>query len=990
MRRLVFLIGVGSLLLVGCSSNSFVGRRVDNFTAYYNAFYNAQASFDEGVRALKPRQETLLDRTRYLDLFPAPGKGNNAPFEKAIVKSADVLREHPESKWADDALLLIGKSYFYTGQYVGAEQKFREIVYTLAEEEGRRSPLEFETRFWLARTLVANEAYDRAQPFLDETLALDDIPRRWRGEYLLVQADLYVQQGAWDEAAVALRDGIEAVRDRDLRARAYFLLGQVEETRGEYAAAAEAYERVERFNPTYDLRYAAELSGIRVGGEHFDAADALEKLRRMERDGKNYEFRNELRYVRGRILQASNRPDEAFRVYDDVLYGGDGDISGLRGRIHYALGTLYRDVYVDYFMAAAHFDTAATALPRPQQSAGSREERLTAEAIQDAPELKATFASFRSAMLAIQEADSLLELGALPPDAFAARIRSIREARARVLADEARELEKLNAQRAFSGGTGQQGAARNVAPQPGAGGAETGFLAFRDPVRVRDNRNAFAEVWGDRPLVDNWRRGASISGTERVELEASLDERASPEGVGATASETVLPQIDLTPIPRTVETQVAMRRRRAEARYQLANVLFLNMNRPDSAAAWYRTVIDEDGEERVAPRAYYALAEVQQALGDTLASEALYRETLQKYPGSDFAGRIRERLGLTEAAVLDSSAVAQAAYERARSQWLAGAYPTAFDSLLALPARYPSTTTAPQALYAAGALFLEWAREDSLDVLETPLPADSERLVEAGLLVPTDTLLALAPDSSALPSLPDSTNLNTTARDSLEAASPVDRLALPRVTVLDLFQHVVEAYRGTPYAQKAQALAATLAEEQAARQATASPPDSTAEGPPAEDAWEAGPPREERPDTLKTDVALPGEIERDVRAPRRQGLEMPTPLEEDTAPSPPADTLAPPAPDRSDPALYGPDPVDAGAGFTLVVGSADTLPDAELIADGYRQQGFRVGVFEGATDEGIVIFRVSVGQFASSPEAHQALLTLHGLVPPDTRVFRQP
>ncbi|HMB89645.1 MAG TPA: hypothetical protein VKP65_02285, partial [Rhodothermales bacterium] len=107
-----FFVVVGLLLVAGCSQNTFVGKRLGNFTAYYNTFYNAEKAFDEGVKAISTSaDQEAIDRNVYLPLFGGDGRvAQTQPFENAIQKSSDILRDHPNSKWVDDALLLIGKS----------------------------------------------------------------------------------------------------------------------------------------------------------------------------------------------------------------------------------------------------------------------------------------------------------------------------------------------------------------------------------------------------------------------------------------------------------------------------------------------------------------------------------------------------------------------------------------------------------------------------------------------------------------------------------------------------------------------------------------------------------------------------------------------------------------------------------------------------------------------------------------------------------------
>ena len=235
-RSLIFCVLLVFLILgAGCGRGSFVGKRLDNFSAYYNTFYNAEKALGEGIKTFDTGQEEQpIDQDVYLPLFGASGRATSQrkPFEDAILKSADILREHPDSKWVDDAVLVIGKAWFFTHNYVGAEEKFKEVM-TL------ESRLHDEARFWLARTLIASGQYDDAFDHLQESLNRDDLSRRWEPKLRLALAELHVQRRNWDDATVDLETGLEGVRDNELAARAYFLMGQVYETNSRGFRAAE-------------------------------------------------------------------------------------------------------------------------------------------------------------------------------------------------------------------------------------------------------------------------------------------------------------------------------------------------------------------------------------------------------------------------------------------------------------------------------------------------------------------------------------------------------------------------------------------------------------------------------------------------------------------------------------------------------------------------------------------------------------------------------
>lgn len=771
-RGIPFLFLV--IFMAGCSKMSFLSKRYDNFTAYYNTFYNAARAFESGTKALE-RPDEKIDRNLYLSIFTSPGQASNSQdFEDTILKSADVLRKHPNSKWVDDALLLIGKSYFYQQNYVGAEQKFNEVI-------DLGSALEDEARFWLARSLIASGRYDEASEHLELSLNREGLSARWKPMLRLAVGELYVKRQDWENAATQLADGVVGVRDNDIGARGQFLLGQVLETTGRYEEAVEAYDQVQRFKPLYELSYAAQVSAVRVEGIYIDMDEGLRRLRRMNRDDKNYNYRFELAYFQGLIYQKNGIFDDAFVIYDDLLYFEEGNISTVRGRLHYALGELYRDAYRDFVLASAHFDTAKTAIRSPtaappgasRTTSSAQQTVYTPEAITDSEEQSEVFGNFVEVHDEIARMDSLLYLGQLDEEAFLDAIYDMRVQLAEELAEQQRLLEEQQSIQRFQAtantGTGNRTSGASASSQASS---TTGFLFHKDPIRVQEGRDNFTLRWGERPLVPNWRRQDAISNIDVAALDEDTAQGDSSQEDNAATDENNLPMIDYSNVPRDSLSQAEMRAQRAMARYEMANVLFLSMNRPDSAAVWYRMVIDEDFNQSVAQRSYYALAELQRSLGDTLTSRRLYEQVLADFPDSDFANRVREQLGLEIEEVSDSLTIANEAYDEAYAVWQKGIYEDAFNEMVSVATDYRTTDVAPQALLAAGRVFLEWASRDSLDVF-APLPLD----------VPDSVLIAskLFKTKEIRPNLETETTSTELPADSVSKStqiSPIDSLGV--------------------------------------------------------------------------------------------------------------------------------------------------------------------------------------------------------------------
>lgn len=720
-RRVSFaaLVLGAVVVLAGCRTGSPLHGRYDNFRAYYNAYYNASRVMEEGERQLD-RPDQVIDRTRLLSIFPEGQGGRGAQFQEAIDKSSDLLRERASSKWADDALFLIGKAYFYQGNVVGAEQKFRE---TIEVAEARRNDrLADEARLWLGRTLGLAQQYDEGAAVLQERLAQAEGNRRDEARLGLILGELYAREGRYDEAAQTLRTSIPDERDADIAARALILLGQVEEFRGQFDAAVDAYRDASARRPAYEIGYAADLSrAIVLGLDAGRTTEALDLIRRMRRDDKHYQHRAEVELTYGRLLAAAGQESEALAamrsvLYDPLLQGGP-----LRGAAHARLAEFYRDVRGDFIRASAHLDTAATAL---RQSA-TAERNLTRAALTNVPRTAGAFAAYAQVAGRLAEADSLLALGMLDDEAFAARIREIEARRLEEYREEQRRLAQTRAQQDFSGGesvfresgdTGRNPAAA-ANPSP-AGRPDAGFLSVRDQASVQANLLAFQRVWGDRPLVPNWRRQSAIDASAvATEVGGGID----PEQFGRGFPGEGPPPLDLAPIPRTPAAQAALRAERAELRYEAANALFLSLSRPDSAATLYTLALEDGGSPEVSRQIRFALAEVETGRGRTDRAEALYREIIDEAPESDLADAARLRLGLEVEVPEQAVEPTSRAYERARQRWTEGSYATAVGDFLAIAADPAQAEEAPRALLAAATAYIEWAHQDSFDVLQ-PLP----------------------------------------------------------------------------------------------------------------------------------------------------------------------------------------------------------------------------------------------------------------------------
>ena len=1001
----------------GCRPGTALGNRYNNFRAFYNTYYNASQSLEQGEEALQNDAATV-DRSQLVRVFPVTGGGGGGPFEDAVEKSAELLRNRPTSKWADDALLLIGKAYFYQRNFAGAEQKFQETA-AAAQTTGDLR-LGDEAQFWLGRTYAATERYDEGVEVLQDGLAREDVDRRWRSRMRLALGELYALAGRWDEAAGVLREGAPEVGDGDLAARAYVLLGQVEEYAGRYDEAAAAYTAALDERPAFELAYAAAVNrALVVGLDGGDTDQALEFVGRMRGDDKFYERRGELALVRGRLLEAAGRTAEARVQFLDVLYDPELDGQRVRGEAHYRLGEFYRDALGDYVRASAHFDTAATALREPPAEVSA-----SRAAVLGVPQQARTYAALAETARRVEEADSLLALGALSDEAFAARIEAIEAERLRVYQEQQRRLDAERAAQAFSGEGVRFEDDPDAPPRPNAGlqapvgGADAGFLSYRDPNTVQAGLVAFEQRWGSRPLVPDWRRSAAISASGVTSDVGGVgdDARRLSASLGSG-----LPRLDVSRVPRTPDKREELNTQLAQLRYELANAFFLSLGRADTAAALYRQILDDTPDLPAAVRARYALAEIERAAGREGVARPLYEEVVAAAPDGDLARASRTRLGtdVDRPAPPEATAETSAAYDAARARWRGGAALEAAAAFVALGDADPDSAQAARAYLAAAAAYAEWAGGDSL-ALAGPLPDSlvsavlarvprAEPQDEAGLAPEPFASPPNAPDDSAAeggavaPPLPrpqrraaDSLNVpayvtalgdEDPASDSLAAAPDTEVTAEPppgiepggadetpvvaapapirlpgeaaappdsaAFTLRDHLGAVAALYPGTVYADRARALEAVL-------------PAPLARAPTDADTAAADPFAALRPSAAGEDTS--GVAQPPVGAPPTPPADSLETDEAQRAGAPDEPALAENAEEEPFPQLRGSEPVDPSeGGVTWRLRTLSIPTEGDALVRGLRRGGFRTAVVTDGT-----AYYVVVGQFETADEAEAA------------------
>lgn len=635
IRKLVFSIAI-LILISGCKTSFQSNWK--NFNAYYNTYYNAKQSYHSGLQKNlnQPREYNPLQPIR---IHPKPVNAGSQDFEKAIQKGADVLRRYEDTKWVDDAIGLIGRSYYFRQEYFSADQKFKELFITSNNPIMKQKSI-----LWQGRVLLDMELHNEGIAFLSEQLTLleDEWDQAYKAEVKALLAQHHVKLENWQVAANELSEALPDLPKKEYRERGYFLLGQIYERLDNTEAAFEAYDEVENHYVEYRIQYLAQRKQAEVARNLGRDDVAFNIFNSMVRDDKNLEYKAELDFELARTEHERGNYKRAEKLYNNVLHKNiRKPAPEIAARAYYGLAEIYRFEYDNFSKAAAYYDSAA-------------QRNVPAEKLPEgfqAKELSESFGNYARIKSQIALQDSLLYLGQLSEEEFDSVLVELREKKMA-------ELERLKEQRQQK--QNQLVTVGRNSEDQGATNTSNGFLNSNNPVIQEDLKQQFYAIWGDRPLADNW-RVRSIIDLSNVE-----NDSVNETGVrgGRTDSEKATVKIDLSGIPFTPQAQDSVRKLIAAYEYQLGNLFFLSLNLPDSAIHYFQNAIKNPSKDNINSVSLYSLSELYSIQGNEMKAREYARRLVNEYPNTEYARRVAEKFDLSLNIDEDNSTDPMTTYNR--------------------------------------------------------------------------------------------------------------------------------------------------------------------------------------------------------------------------------------------------------------------------------------------------------------------------------------
>lgn len=359
--------------------------------AYYNIFYNAQKYYQAGLK------KSVANPT---------GTVQTQDYNKAIKTASKVLELYPESKWVDDALLLIGKSYYQIEQYRKSMRKFEELLANFPQSE-----LTTEARLWLGKSMIAIGEVDEARQILGE-LAEGEKNPEIAVESRSVLSGLMFSEGEYSQAMEQYQEILARAKDKKLLAEVQYKIAECLWIQGDFRGAAKGFKAVSKFNPIKSLEFEARLRYAQSLKKAEEFPTALKVLSRLIKDEAFESYLPQVNLEIADCLLQAERREEAIQEYQKIIenYPNDKDVSA---QAHYELGLIYWEIK-DFQSARTHFDAVQGAKPQSEWATDSKEKITSIDRLftlkNDITALNDTLDALQTALKASQDSVVILVL----------------------------------------------------------------------------------------------------------------------------------------------------------------------------------------------------------------------------------------------------------------------------------------------------------------------------------------------------------------------------------------------------------------------------------------------------------------------------------------------------------------------------------------------------------------------------------------------------
>ena len=623
----LLILFVSILVISSCSTkkNNFFSRKYHGVTAKYNGYFNGNESLKAGIKKLEDDY-----KDDFSAIIPVYRTGNlvknqviHPYMNKAIKKGSIVIQRHSikikgkeYNKWIDDNYMMIGKAYFYKGEFDEAIKTFNYI-----KESYKHHPIKYEASLWLSRSYGEKEDYVAAEMELDKLQTDRKFPKKLDDEFAIVLADFYLKQDNYILALDELNTATKLIKRRKKKTRYYFILAQLNQEHQNYNKAINYYQKVIKSNPEYEMIFNSKINMAQcIQGSSKHSEKVRFELLKMIKDNKNKEYLDQIYYAIAKMdlsQEDTISAIENFRLSVEKSEFNDDQ----KARSFLELGKIFYSKS-NYLKSSEFYDSTITFMDTEYKDYNQTKQRQL---------LLSELAMYLNT---ITLEDSLQRLAKMSNTELIKTINKI------IIAEQKKELEKqeLATQKSHLMFENRRyGETENNFGKTTSGGK----WYFYNPATLSFGYSEFMKKWGKRKNEDNWRRSDKKISTELTGDSAIVLNQENREEKSLTNKKS--PKYYKDKIPLTKEKLKVSDLNIMEASYQAGMIYKDYLNENQKAINLFTAITKRfPNNTNYTPLAYYNLYLIYIEKKDNVTAKKYQNVLLERFSESKYSKLLNE------------------------------------------------------------------------------------------------------------------------------------------------------------------------------------------------------------------------------------------------------------------------------------------------------------------------------------------------------------
>ncbi|HHT04476.1 MAG TPA: hypothetical protein GX005_09190 [Bacteroidales bacterium] len=635
-KKLIILITL-IVFLASCSTkkNKWYNRAYHTTVAHYNAYWNGNDAFKQGVKSIKETQKD--DFSRILPVFKLGSQEQAAAvkpnMDRAIEKSSKVIKKHsmvfnkkeknPEIK---KAYLLIGKASFYQKEYKVAQATFRHIQSAWKDE-----PIMYDAMIWQAFTSSMEKDYSLAESTLDQVrnkIQEKKAPKSLNKFLYSVYAENAIAQKKYSKALEYIQLTKKYSNSHSLNTRLMFIEAQLYQQGNELEYASKLFGKVAIRAKHYDMQFAAQLSqAMCYDPKKGDSKKIKTKLEKMAKEDKNLEYNDQVYYALAEIYFKDKNVDKACEYWAKSVSSSFKNVNQkIASSIR--LADINYELLEKYEPAHDYYDTALTVMRKDYPEYNQIKSK------------QIVLANLVTNLRVVTRWDSLLALSELSQADLDKKIDGwIKEYK--IQQEEIRKAEQLA--RAQLAQLGRQ--------NPYDQNRQTSSWYFYNISTVQTGKAEFMRIWGPRKHEDNWRLSDKQQSFDFDDMDDdelannesdSLDDKGNPKPPTVPVNKNPgVKEFYTKDIPKTQEKKDSIHIEISKALLEAGYIYYQGLANNGKAISTFLELQKRYPNYPTTLPSSYHLYKIYEKIGQTPNSNYYKAKVLKEYPESEFAMMIQ-------------------------------------------------------------------------------------------------------------------------------------------------------------------------------------------------------------------------------------------------------------------------------------------------------------------------------------------------------------